>query len=55
MTNHRTSAERLLESVDPALKRRTVPTLLAAIVHAVLAVETAIRDEWVPVEPKEGP
>jgi hypothetical protein len=43
--SHRTSAERLLESVDPALKRRTVPTLLAAIVHAVLAVETAVRGE----------
>jgi hypothetical protein len=50
--SHRESAERLLVAAEPSIHRRSIHMLLAAIVHAVLDVGDAIRDEWVPVEPR---
>jgi hypothetical protein len=43
--SHRESAERLLVAAEPMIHRRSIHMLLAAIVHAVLAVESAVRGE----------
>lgn len=43
--SHREQAERLLVTATPMIRRRSVQTLLAAIVHAVLAVNDTLRGD----------